>query len=174
MCKVPSIQAVFAQARIPVLTIFLILVVFLWICTTVVAQTTMRYDHGNPTDYEQLLLELINQARTNPTAEGIRLDEETADYALDMRQYKPNFFTDIRKEFAPYPKAPPLAFNPYLLKSAQAYSQKMTLNDFFSHYGDFKHHSNPTTRAYAQGYSGIVGENISGDGADTTDRKSVV
>jgi hypothetical protein len=135
--------------------------------TVVLAQATLRYDHGNPSTDEQLLLELINQARTNPTAEGIRLDMETADYARDMRQYKPNFFTDIRKEFASYPKAPPLAFNPYLLKSAQAYSQKMTLNDSFSHYGDFKHHSNPTTRAYAQGYSGGVGENISRAGADT-------
>ena len=167
MRKAPSNQAAFTLARMPILASFLILVVFLSIYTTAGAQATVRYDHGNPTNSEQLMLELLNQARKDPAAEGIRLDVETADYALEMRKYKPNFFTDIRKEFASYPKALPLAFNPYLLKSAQGYSQKMTLNNFFSHYGDSKHSSNPTSRAYAQGYSGIAGENISGAGANT-------
>ena len=31
------------------------------------------YDFGNPTADEQLYIELINRARDNPTAEGIRL-----------------------------------------------------------------------------------------------------
>jgi len=130
------------------------------------AQAALRYNHGNPTDLEQFFLEKVNRARIDPATEGIRLDEETAGYALEMRKYKPNFFIEIRKEFASYPKASPLAFNRYLLKSAQAYSQEMTLKNFFSHYGDSKHQSSPTTRAIAQGYSGSVGENISGAGAD--------
>ena len=163
----PSIQTVLAQGRMPVFANFLILLAFLSTHSPILAQATLRYEHGNPTARVQFFLENVNRARTDPVAEGIRLDEETAWYALEMRTYKPNFFTDIRKEFASYPKAPPLAFNPYLLKSAQAYSQEMTLKNFFSHYGDSKHHSNPTTRAFAQGYSGSVGENISGAGADT-------
>lgn len=150
----------------PVFANFIILLAFLSTHSPILAQATIRHEHGNPTDFDQLLLELLNQARANPAAEGIRLDEETAGYALEMRTYKPNFFTEIRKEFASYPKASPLAFNRYLLKSAQAYSQEMTLKNFFSHYGDSKHQSSPTTRAIAQGYSGSVGENISGAGAD--------
>ena len=150
----------------PVLTSFLILLVFFSMHAAVMAQAALRYNHGNPTDLEQFFLEKVNRARIDPATEGIRLDEETAGYALEMRTYKPNFFTEIRKEFASYPKASPLAFNRYLLKSAQAYSQEMTLKNFFSHYGDSKHHSSPTTRAIAQGYSGSVGENISGAGAD--------
>ena len=165
--KVPSIHTVLAQSRMPILTNFLILLVFISTHSPTLAQATLRYVHGNPTDFDQLLLELLNQARRDPAAEGLRLDQETAGYALEMRTYKPDFFTDIQKEFASYPQAPPLAFNPYLWKSAQAYSQEMTLNNFFSHYGDSKHHSNPTTRAFAQGYSGSVGENISGAGADS-------
>jgi hypothetical protein len=164
---VPSIQTVLAQGRMPVFANFLILLAFLSTHSPILAQATLRYEHGDPTDLDQFSLEKVNRARTDPAAEGIRLDEETAGYALEMRTYKPNFFTDIRKEFASYPKAPPLAFNPYLLKSAQAYSQEMTLKNFFSHYGDSKHHSTPTTRAIAQGYSGGVGENISGAGAVT-------
>ncbi len=37
------------------------------------AQDLVFYDHGNPTDFEQLMLELVNRARNDPGVEAARL-----------------------------------------------------------------------------------------------------
>ena len=41
------------------------------------ATPTTLYSFGQPTDEDQLYLELINRARANPTAEGLRLATST-------------------------------------------------------------------------------------------------
>jgi uncharacterized protein YkwD len=79
-----------------------------------------QYDHGNPTAGEQLVLEMINRARANPTAEGTRLGI-TITEGLTAQQVA-----------AAGPR-PPLAFNPILIGVARAHSQDMWTRNFFAH-----------------------------------------
>jgi len=96
-----------------------------------------RYDHGEPTDSEQYMLELVNEARAHPveTASelGIGLNDEIPDYAT----------------IGTAPK-PPLAFNPELIAAARTHSQWMLDEDIFSHTGE--NDSAPGDRMSAAGY----------------------
>jgi hypothetical protein len=67
------------------------------------------YSHGDPTDAEQYLLELINRARSDPPAEAAR-------YGIDLNEGPPS------KPISPDP-VPPLPFNQFLMKSATGQSQ---------------------------------------------------
>ena len=49
----------------------------LWIASRSWAAEPVAYEIGDPTDAEQLYLELMNRSRANPTAEGVRLAEST-------------------------------------------------------------------------------------------------
>ncbi len=112
------------------------------------ASLTQRYEHGNPTDYEQYLLELINRARANPLAEAQRL-------GIDLNEGLP------AGTISPDPKSP-LGFNPFLILSARNHSQWMLDNDLFSHTG--VDNSDPGQRMETAGYlfagSRAWGENI--------------
>jgi len=128
------------------------------------AAPTQQYDHGNPTDIEQYMLELINRARLNPAQEGILLDSLETDYASNAKQSKPEFFVNLRGEFASYPIAQPLAFNPLLINSARLHSQDMITRGFFDHTNPDG--LSPFDRIRNQGYSFTnASENI-GPGAD--------
>jgi hypothetical protein len=68
------------------------------------------YSHGDPTDAEQYLLELINRARSDPPAEANR-------YGIDLNEGPPS------KPISPDP-VPPLPFNQFLMKAATGQSQR--------------------------------------------------
>ncbi|MFM7059433.1 MAG: CAP domain-containing protein [Planctomycetota bacterium] len=102
------------------------------------------------TDNEQLLLELINRARANPTAEatlqGVGLNEglKPGEISSDPQQ--------------------PLAPVQMLINAASAHAADMLDRDYFSHttLGTSKGSS---ARAIEQGYVGSVGENLSWGGS---------
>lgn len=97
------------------------------------AQT--QYSHGNPTGDEQYMLELINRARANPTAEGQRLASSNDPNV----QLGISFFgvdkDKLRRDFASYPVKPPLAMNAKLLTAARRHSSDMAKKNFQSHTG---------------------------------------
>ncbi|HRI15546.1 MAG TPA: hypothetical protein PLX89_21315 [Verrucomicrobiota bacterium] len=83
------------------------------------------YSVGDPTDEEQMYLELINYVRADPAGEAQRLASSTdpdvqaayAQYGVDLNK----FVTDT----SAYPVAPPLAFEPRLIQAARGHSQWM-------------------------------------------------
>ncbi len=105
--------------------------------------STTQYNCGNPTNAEQYQLELINRARANPPAEGLRLENDTtAQVVLDF-----SYFPTIKGYFAPtpqqvdsafatYPVRPPLAFNADLCSSASVHDTVMFKLDSQYHYLD--------------------------------------
>src|SRR5262245_43386685 len=97
------------------------------------------------TPEEVYLSELVNRARADPMAEGVRL-------GLDLTAG----LTDAER--ARLVPSEPLALNPYLTVAARAHSLDMANRDFFDHVNPDG--LNPTQRAQAAGYSGSAGENI--------------
>jgi hypothetical protein len=112
-----------------------------------------EFIHGNPTVYEQLMLEMVNRARANPAAEADRL-------GIDLNQGLPP------GTISSAPK-PPLAFHPLLIDSARAHSVWMLDTDTFSHHGIDG--SDPGDRMSDAGYSftgsWAWGENIAWSGS---------
>lgn len=102
------------------------------------------YSHGEPTDLEQFMLELINEARANPPAEAARLGIGLND-GLDA-----NRIGAATKQ--------PLAFHSQLIQAARNHSDWMLAADVFSHTGAGG--STPTERARAAGYPFSAAENI--------------
>ena len=103
---------------------------------------------ASPTNLEQYMLELINRGRADPAAEAAR-------YGCALNEgIAAGTITTAAKQ--------PLAFNPYLLDSAQKHSQWMLDNDKFQHAGASG--SSPTDRMLAAGYVVVpswgTGENI--------------
>ncbi|HEY1174309.1 MAG TPA: carboxypeptidase regulatory-like domain-containing protein [Verrucomicrobiae bacterium] len=83
------------------------------------------YSIGQPTDDEQLHLELINRARANPPAEGQWLAALTDPNVVNALNY---FHVDLGvmiTEFNAIAAAPPLAFNSKLMGTARVHSQLM-------------------------------------------------
>src|SRR5438132_842202 len=83
---------------------------------------SQAYDSGDVTSSEQLVLELINRARVNPTAEGTRLSIPGG----------------IGEGLTPAEQAnigprPPFAINKILLGTARAQSRDMYFRNFFAH-----------------------------------------
>ncbi len=117
------------------------------------------YSIGEPTNDEQLYLELINRARANPPAEGLRLaftaDAEVRS-AIDFFVVDTNALVAAFNVIAP---APPLAMNAQLTIAARLHSLDMFTNAFQEHVG-----SDGRTlgqRATAAGYLWtLLGENI--------------
>jgi hypothetical protein len=126
------------------------------------AKALTLYNSGDPTPEEQLVLEYINRARANPIAEGQRLGIDIHEGLEDDPQngcYGPEY-VGVR---------PPLAMNPALLAIAEAHSEDMYTQNYFSHTDP-----NGTTafqRMTNAGYNYIsAGENIgAGTGMSATD-----
>ncbi|MEW6238759.1 MAG: CAP domain-containing protein [Candidatus Omnitrophota bacterium] len=110
------------------------LVSFLWIAITLYAPA-LQCQTVEPTDEEQLMLELINRARMDPPAEGIRLANETDPAILSAYAYFSVDLETMKKEFASYPPRPPLAMNEKLIQSARRHSLDMRANNFQDHTG---------------------------------------
>ncbi|MEP7234376.1 MAG: CAP domain-containing protein, partial [Ignavibacteriota bacterium] len=125
------------------------------------------YDHGDPTAEEQVLLEMINRARANPTAEGIRLANSTDPDVVFSYTYWPSHGdqhyatpANVKAAFATYPVRPPLAFNKKLIQAARGHSQDMITHNYQGHV-DFDG-TDLTGRYTKAGYNGWfnIGENV--------------
>jgi hypothetical protein len=118
------------------------------------------YSIGDPTNEEQYYLELINRARANPTAEGIRLATTTDP---DVRGAYTSFGVNLilmQTQFALIPAEPPYSMNATLLNAARAHSQNMLQNNYQGHTGP---DGVLTTRlaGYTSGANGwSIGENV--------------
>ncbi|MFI5263780.1 MAG: fibronectin type III domain-containing protein [Candidatus Kapaibacterium sp.] len=122
------------------------------------------YSIGDPTPEEQLILELINQARANPKDEGVRLATTTdpdvsQGWTYWLGQNAAETRAQVQTDFSTYPVQPPLAFNSSLIDAARIHDQDMLDHNFQDHPGTDG--STPQSRALAAGYgSGYVGEDI--------------
>jgi len=82
---------------------------------------TQAYSHGNPSNEEQLMLELINASRSGP-------QDAAANYGIDLNvDLPPGTISNSPKQ--------PLAFNPKLIVAAREHSQWMVDAQTFSHTG---------------------------------------
>jgi len=85
---------------------------------------TTQYDSGDPTPEEQLVLEYINRARADPSAEGVRLRNDPNYLWKNLPGGGGPSAVDVR---------PPLAMNKALLLSARFHNDDMYKNGFFGH-----------------------------------------
>src|ERR1041385_791563 len=88
---------------------------------------------GDPTDEEQLYLELINRARADATAEAKRLIALNDTYVQNALQ-KVNT-NQMQSQFATTPPAAPLSFSAKLLTAARNHAQYQFDNGIQSHFG---------------------------------------
>jgi hypothetical protein len=127
------------------------------------AQTAASfYSIGNPTDEEQLFLELVNRARANPAQEGLLLSNSTDP---DILRYVSFFNVNLDAfvlAMSKIPPAQPLAMNAALTAAARVHSQDMFNNTYQEHISPIDG-TNPYDRAVAEGYpqdAFAVAENI--------------
>ncbi len=97
------------------------------------------------TAQEQLLLELVNRQRSNPTAEGGR-------YGIDLN-------ADLDADAISTQPKQPVAPNASLRDSARLHADNMLERDFFGHVDPLTG-TDPSDRARAAGYPAGAGENI--------------
>ena len=123
------------------------------------AAPSVAYPQPNPSADEQFMLECINVARANPTAEGQML-AGLNDATIQM--YYSHYGVSaaaLLSDFASYAAKPPLAMNTQLMASARGHSQDMATRGFQQH-----NSSDGTTfsqRISNQGYNWSgAGENI--------------
>src|SRR3954465_5630544 len=124
------------------------------------ASASQLYSIGQPTNEEQYYLELINRARVNPTAEGIRLAVTTDPNVLSSYNYFGVNLVLMQAQFALIAPAPPLSMNADLMNAARAHSQNMLQNNYQGHSGP---DGSITTRlaGYTAGANGwSIGENV--------------
>ena len=117
------------------------------------------YSIGEPTDEEQLYLELINRARAHPAAEAGRLAALTDPDILSAYRYFGVDLGMMEQEAAQLPAAPPLAMSARLTAAARGHSQDMLAGAFQGHTGSDG--GNPGARITAAGYAwSTYGENV--------------
>lgn len=119
------------------------------------------YSHGEPTNAEQLMLELVNASRADP--------EGTAqDYGIDLNEGLEEFQELVDYVVEPISSSPkqPLAFNPELIQAARGHSQWMLDADTFSHTGEnsSSEYDRMVTAGYVFSGSWSLGENIGWSG----------
>jgi uncharacterized protein YkwD len=114
---------------------------------------------GGPTDQEQYMLQLINEARTNPAAAAEQLTTNlSADVQATLQYYNVDIQATAQKIASSTP-LPPLAWNADLAGSAQSQSQYQASNQIQSHAG--ANGSTPQQRMQDFGYTNMSssGEN---------------
>jgi hypothetical protein len=124
------------------------------------APASQLYSIGDPTNEEQYYLELINRARANPTAEGLRLATTTDSSVLSAYSAFGVNLVLMQAQFVLIPPAPPLSMNATLTTAARAHSQNMLQNNYQGHSGP---DGSLTTRlqGYTTGANGwSIGENV--------------
>ncbi|MEY2494546.1 MAG: hypothetical protein QOJ45_1038 [Verrucomicrobiota bacterium] len=118
------------------------------------------YSIGDPTNDEQYYLELINRARANPPAEGVRLATTSDQNVLGAYSSFGVNLVLMQTQFAAILPAAPLSMNATLLAAARAHSQNMLQNNYQGHAGP---DGSLTTRlqGYTAGANGYaLGENV--------------
>ncbi len=120
-----------------------------------------RYEFGNPTAEEQLYIEYINRARSNPAAEGIRLANTTDSEVVAAYTYFGLNRTLMKAEMSALPQCPPLAPNASLTTASRGHSQWMLARGVQLHT-----QTNPSStisgRVIAAGFDlALISENIS-------------
>jgi uncharacterized protein YkwD len=124
------------------------------------APDAQLYSIGSPTNEEQYYLELINRARANPPAEGIRLATTTDSNVLAAYTAFGVNLVLMQTQFTVIPPAPPLSMNSTLMDAARAHSQNMLQNNYQGHAGP---DGSLSTRlaGYTAGANGwSLGENV--------------
>lgn len=117
------------------------------------------YQFGNPDGEEQYYIELINRARADPPAEGLRLASTTDATVLGSYSYFAVNLGMFQSEMDAIPAAPPLAPSAGLTQAARGHSDWMLANGVQSHTGSGG--SSPGTRVSAAGYNwATCAENI--------------
>lgn len=97
------------------------------------AVQSQTWDFGSPSAQEQGLLELIQRARMNPTAEAaIVVEDPGAKGAMQQFGVNPQ---DVIADFQTYVAVPPLAWDAKLMVSSKAHSDDMATNGFQDHNG---------------------------------------
>jgi hypothetical protein len=127
----------------------------------VASNTPGLFSIGEPTDEEQMHLELINRARADANAEALWLIALSF-INTDVREQFELWQVDtnlMKAQFATNPPAAPLSFNAKLTDAARLHSQFQFDNATQTHTGSGG--SNPGSRALAAGYSfANLGENV--------------
>lgn len=121
--------------------------------------TGTLYSIGEPTDEEQLYVELLNRSRANPPVEGRRLAGLTEPNVVSAyRQFGVDLALLV-KQFDAIAAAPPVSINPKLTTAARRHSQDMFDNEFQGH--DGTDGSTAPQRATAAGYIwNTIAENV--------------
>jgi hypothetical protein len=124
------------------------------------------YSIGEPTDEAQLYLELINRARANPKAEGLRLATSTdPDVQNALKQFKVDLDV-LKSEFAAFEPRPPLAMNKLLTDAARLHTEFLFETATQTHTG--RGGSDLQQRVEAVGYNWYnLGENVYSYARDT-------
>jgi hypothetical protein len=120
------------------------------------------YSIGNPTDEEQLFLELVNRARLNPAQEGLLLSTTTDPEILRYVSFFNVNLDAFALAMSKIPPAQPLAMNAALTAAARVHSVDMFNNTYQEHNSPIDG-TNPYDRAVAEGYppdAFAVAENI--------------
>lgn len=130
---------------------------------TAVTATAVGDDHDppwqGPSDLEQHHVELINRARAEPAAEGLRLAATDDPEVLLAYDWFGVNLPMMQDEFSQLPPRPPLAVNPLLTAAARGHSQDMLDNDFQGHTGSDG--SSVASRVNQTGYTwSILAENV--------------
>ncbi len=129
---------IFSKIFMPALLIFLNI-------SVVCSQPCLSPYDVEPSAEDIYLLEIVNRARANPTAEA-------AMFNIDLNEgLSPGTLTGEARQ--------PLAFNLDLYKAALAHSQDMIDRDYFSHYTE-ESNDTPNDRCEDEGYEYWSGENI--------------
>ena len=117
------------------------------------------YSIGSPLDEEQLSLEYINRARSNPPAEGRWLAGLTDPDVTGAYAYFGVDTNALIAQFSTNPPVPPLSFNSSLMNAAYYHNRDMYTNVFQDHGGsDGSTISNRINAVYAN--ASTWGENI--------------
>jgi uncharacterized protein YkwD len=113
-----------------------------------------------PTGSEQYLLELINQARTNPVAAADRIQETISPETIDvLAEYRVNLDQAL-KQIASAEARPPVAWDSELAQAAEDHSKDQVKRNVQSHFG--AHGETLADRLDAVGYDDfdLAAENI--------------
>ncbi|TDU68122.1 uncharacterized protein YkwD [Prosthecobacter fusiformis] len=135
------------------------LFVMLAVASATWGQATTLYSIGDPTDEEQQYLEMINRARANPAAEGLRMATSTDPDVLQAIDFCDVDLTLMQAEFNALPVLPPLAMNAKLTQMARGHTLDLLNNAFQGHVSS--NGDTLTDRVTAVGYPrAYLGENV--------------
>jgi Cysteine-rich secretory protein family/Carboxypeptidase regulatory-like domain len=112
-----------------------------------------------PNSEQQDMLQLLNEARTNPSAAAQEISQNiTPTIQATLNYYGVNLQATLQK-IASSPVQPPLAWSAQLAQAAQGHSQDMAANQYQSHTGSDG--SSPQQRMQQAGYNSATstGEN---------------